>query len=222
MGRTVDVGGHPIEAAEIVEAVEIGIDECAQKQACLGQTIGGHQLGKPSNPLGDGGRDHESETSAEIGGFKLGLIFQVSAEPQPVQGLGSTLPVRLHFYPQVEMEPGAQAWLSSSARASLPASPSISPPLPITIPFCESRSTSKIGRHADDFALVLHRGQPDVQRMRKLVPEPTEELLPDDLGDEGFLRLVGGHVRRKQGGAFREAGAQLRNQRLRPFALAMR
>ena len=56
VGRTVDVGGHPIETAQVVEAVEVGIDESAQQQAGLGQTIRSDQLGKSSNPLGDSRR----------------------------------------------------------------------------------------------------------------------------------------------------------------------
>ncbi len=50
VGRPVDVGGHPVEAAEIVEAVEIGIDESPQQEASLGQTIRGHQAGEAVVP----------------------------------------------------------------------------------------------------------------------------------------------------------------------------
>jgi hypothetical protein len=67
--RTVDICGHSIEAAEIVESIEIGVNKRSQKQTGFGQAIGSDQLGKSSNPMSDAGGDHPMKLAAGCRGF---------------------------------------------------------------------------------------------------------------------------------------------------------
>ena len=155
---------------------------------------------------------------------------------------------RLDLHLGLEVAPGSPSSASSSWRAAVPASLSTAPPLPITMPFCESRSTRMRhrqrgasrrpagGRRASVVVVDLHR---DRDRVRQLVAGDREQLLAHQLGGEERLGLVGddavGVVVRALGqpgleladervdavaGAGRAAARRRRTRRARPAARA--
>ena len=83
---------------------------------------------------------------------------------------------------------------SSSRRASVPACLSTAPPRPITMPFCDSRSTRTTTRSASSGPLrrlpLLDLLGRDRDRVRQLVAGDREQLLADELGGEERLGLI--------------------------------
>ena len=78
----------------------------------------------------------------------------------------------------------------SCSRTAVPTSLSTEPPLPITIPFCDSRST----RISQRMRGPLPLGDPGRDRVRQLVAGDGEQLLAHELGDPERLGHVGDHV----------------------------
>ncbi len=103
--------------------------------------------------------------------------------------------------------PASRNVASSSARASSPAVRSIEPPAPITMPFCESRSTTTSASMTTRLSerLLDAPGDHD-QGVGQFLSEPVEELLPDDLRHQDVLRLIGRHLPREEQRALREDG----------------
>ena len=83
---------------------------------------------------------------------------------------------------------------SSSRRAAVPAALSTAPPLPMTMPFCESRSTRMTTRSArtgpDAVSPLLDLFGRHRDRMRQLVARDRQQLLAHELGGEERLGLI--------------------------------
>ena len=108
---------------------------------------------------------------------------------------------------------------------AVPASLSTAPPLPITIPFCDSRSTRirarkrRIRRRSSGSSASASRVLVVVgldllgdhgDRVRQLVAGDREQLLAQQLGDEERLGLVGDHAVRVVARALRAAASRAR------------
>ena len=82
----------------------------------------------------------EHSSHADFAGQQLVQRF-VNSEPEAVEGVGAALPVALDPHPGLEVARGRRAAPRARGGPSVPASLSTAPPWPITIPFCDSRST---------------------------------------------------------------------------------
>ena len=126
---------------------------------------------------------------------------QFPEDPRVVAPVGADLDA------QREEDPALKS-RSMSARASLPTSFEDAAPFPITIPFCESRSTKIVASIStrpsarSDPALDRHRGgMRDLSRIRWRIFSRTHSAASDAHG------LVGQEVFRKQRSALRGGGA---------------
>ena len=80
---------------------------------------------------------------------------------------------------------------SSERRAAVPISPTLAPPLPIRIPFCDSVSAQISARTVTrPSSRALDLLDLDLDRVRDLLAGPVEHLLADQLGQEQLARLV--------------------------------
>ena len=78
-----------------------------------------------------------------------------SLQAEAVEGVGPALPVRVHPDLGLQVHPGAEQRPRARGGPSCPASRITAPPLPITIPFWESRSTRTTTRYRRIVVLVL-------------------------------------------------------------------
>ena len=108
---------------------------------------------------------------------------------------------------------------SSSRRAALTAALRAAPPRPMTMPFCDSRSTrmstrsrrtpgSPAGRSGSGLELL----DGDGDGVRQLVAGHAQQLLADQLGGEEGLGLVGDHAARVVAGPGRAGGPRARQR----------